>query len=196
MKRFKLYQVAVLTVSAVTVSSCGGKENAPVFFSSHVTPNVVDAKQNTELKKVTARYQQTSEIDTLATDSMPDSLVDCYRWGHEYNASTKMINEEDGMPFDLNILITLQETRKEDEYEGGMVLYVDEENFVEATVVGLAEGNHINIYYKEDRENTTGTLFKHNDKLVMFEIADGEIAASWFSPMHDFVDESTVISIR
>lgn len=195
MKRYN-YVVCFLLMSFMSVIySCGNKENTPAVFSSYITPNVVDAKKNTELKKITTQYQQKNATDSIDTDSISEP-IDCYRWNHEYNASTKMINEEDGTPFDLNILITLQETRNSDEYEGGMVLYVDEENFVEAAVVGLAEGNHIIVYYKEDRENTTGTLFKHNDKLVMFEVTTGEILASWYTPMHDFVDESTVISIK
>lgn len=188
-------RISILSIAAtLAISSCSNKENAPAVFSSYMSPNVVDGNTHSELAKVTKKMKVIEEADTLVTDSV--AAIDCYRWNQEYLACTNMLNEEDGETFSLNIQITLQESPKTGEYNGGLLLYVDEENFVEAAVVGLAEGNHITVYYQEDRENTTGTLFKHNDKLVKFEILEGEITASWYAPMHNFVDESTVISIR
>ncbi len=185
----KVFVGVVLTTVFV---SCTKNEDRVVAISDVVTPSVVDPGTKSKLTAITNRRNQQLANDTLQNDSMS---VGCYRWDSEYYASTKVTNEANGSLYDMNIIITLKEDET-DKYSGGMVLYVDDENFVEAYVEGEAEGNHITLYYVEDEENTTGDIFKDHDKLVLFELSEGEYSASWYKAMHRFVNETTVISIR
>ncbi len=190
----KLNYTVIIGSALITMlfSSCAKNEDRVVVLNDVVTPNVVDPGAKSKLTAITNRRMKEQENDSIQNDS---SALDCYRWDSEYYASTKVVNDADNSVYDMNILITLSEG-KDNLYTGGMVLYVDEENFVEAYVEGKADGNHITLYYVEDEENTTGDLFKEHDKLVLFELSNGEYAANWYKPMHRFVNESTVISIR
>lgn len=185
----KVFTGVVLTTAFV---SCTKNEDRVVAISDVVTPTVVDPGTKSKLTAITNRRNQQLANDSLQNDSVS---VGCYRWDNEYYASTKVTNEANGVQYDMNVIITLKEDET-DKYSGGMVLYVDEENFVEAYVEGEAEGNHITLYYVEDEENTTGDIFKDHDKLVLFELSEGEYSASWYKSMHRFVNETTVISIR
>lgn len=189
--KFRKLHGCVAAIGAIIFTSCTNKETTVNILTDNSSPEVVDANVQVNLRAIARKGNTTENVDSLSQDST--TLFDCYRWNRNFKGTTEMIDEE-GEPFELNISITLQDSSTDD-YTGGIVICVDEENFVEATVRGHAEGNHIIIYYVENVENTTGDLFKDGDKLVLFELADGEYQASWYSPMHRFVDESTVTVI-
>lgn len=184
------------TLLVFTLASCAKQEEKAVVITDVPTPDVTLPQVDTRMTHIVKRsLAQQEEADTLATDSTDFASVDCYLWEGEIHASTRVMNEVDNSVYDLNVLITLLPSATE-HYEGGLVLYTDEENFIEAVIRGEAEGNHITIYYVEDSSNTTEDLFKDGDKLVTCEILDGEYSANWYKPMHRFVNETTVISIQ
>ncbi|MBQ0049602.1 MAG: hypothetical protein KBT12_05130 [Bacteroidales bacterium] len=172
--------------------ACTKKENEVKVFSETARLRTGDNTKHTELKGVVNRHLRQEANDSLATDSAAIPIA-CYEWDHEYQAKTK-IEEENGDEYELRVYITLLEPRG-NEYEGGLVLYIDEENFVEATIRGHAEGNHISIFYVESEQNTTDDIFKDGDKLVDFALENGEYTASWHTPMHPFVNNFTTIAI-
>lgn len=178
----------------IVLVSCSGKEDNATFFSRDVSIGIVDAPSNRALSKAAKRAHIDDTLDSITSDSLVSVLDACYRWDREFSASTPL-NDNDGNPVELHLLITLAEPHG-NHYLGGMVLFVDESNFVEAELEGIAEGNHITIYYLESDANTTGDLFKNHEKLVTFSIEDGEYTASWYAPMHQFVNESTIIAIN
>lgn len=173
--------------------SCTKQSDKVNIITGSPTPATVEMDGQSQLTSIVKRNQG-SEADTLSSDSLLVN-IECYRWDGEFHASTQVVNEEDNSVYDLNILITLYNTTNND-YEGGLVLYIDEENFVEAVVRGKAEGNRITIYYVESEENSTENLFKDGDKLVQYELVNGEFSASWYKSMHRFVNEHTVISMK
>lgn len=182
-------------LSAVLVMiSCSGKEESASFFSRDVSIGVVDAPAKKALTKAARRAHIDNQNDSIPSDSIVNVLDACYRWDREFTASTPL-KDNDGNPVELHMLITLNEPRG-NHYFGGIVLYVDESTFVEAELEGIAEGNHITIYYIESDANTTGDLFSDHEKLVTFTIENGEYTASWYAPMHQFVNESTIIAIN
>lgn len=185
MKQLLLFSAFLLLLS------CTKKENNVGVFSETARLRTGDNTKHTELRHVVNRHLRKSEVDTLAVDST--QLIACYEWDHEYQAKTR-ITEETGEEYELRIFITLLEPVGND-YEGGLVLYIDEENFVEATVRGHAEGNHITVYYVESEQNTTEDIFRDGDTLVDFALENGEYTASWHKPMHPFVNNYTTISI-
>lgn len=188
--------VAGSTLLLMSLLSCAKQEEKVVVLTDVPTPHVSNPHVNTNVTHIVKRtLRENAVADTLAADSTDFSSIDCYRWDGEIHGITKIVNKDDNSTYDLNILITLLPSATE-KYEGGMVLYIDEENYIEAVVKGEAEGNHIIIYYVEDPSNTTGDLFENGDKLVYYEILEGEYSANWYKPMHRFVNETTVISIR
>lgn len=207
----KISQIRTLISSAtilLCMVSCANKDDKVIVIGDITASNISETEVPKTLsvaKKKKANID-TLSIDSLALDSMAyDSLlhqdlefgknIACYNWGGEYIASSQIKSDIDNSEYEINILITLLNSPSSD-YIGGLVLYVDEENFVEAVIKGKAEGNHITLYYEEDNQNTTGDLFKDGDKLVTFELSSGEYVASWYKAMHRFVNESTVISIH
>lgn len=193
MKRLKL-KVALGSALFMSLASCTKNEDKIAVFNETITPNVVDAGAPSKLTAITRQRNRELAQDTTSVDST--EMIGCYRWDSEYYATTRVRNDVDNSEYDMNVMITLQPTNDDRIYTGGILLYVDEENFVEAYVEGQAEGNHITIFYVEDEENTTGDLFSEHDKLALFELSEGEYSASWYKPMHRFVNETTVISIR
>lgn len=193
----KIKNVTGSTLLILTLASCAKQEEKAVVITDVPTPNVslpqVESRMTHIVKRTLAQQQE--ETDTLAMDSTDFADIDCYLWEGEIHATTRVMNEVDNSVYDLNVLITLLPSAT-DHYDGGLVLYTDEENFIEAVIRGEAEGNHITIYYVEDSTNTTEDLFKDGDKLVTCEILDGEYSANWYKPMHRFVNETTVISIQ
>lgn len=185
-------QTLLITCAFWLLLSCTKKENEVTVFSETARLRTADNTKHTELKRVVNRHLQKNDSDSLAVDSVAEALA-CYEWDHEYQAKTK-IEEENGEEYELRVYITLLEPRG-NEYEGGLVLYIDEENFVEATIRGHAEGNHISIFYVESEQNTTDDIFKDGDKLVDFALENGEYTASWHKPMHAFVNNYTTIAI-
>lgn len=176
------------------VLSCTKKEDNVVIITGSPTPTTVDADNNNPLTSLVKKEISKAEIDSLANDSL-SADYDCYQWEGQLHASSKVFNEEDNTEYELNILISLYHSSG-NHYEGGMVIYVDEENFIESVVRGEADGNQITIYYVENEENTTGSIFKNDDKLVNYVLSGGEYAANWYRPMHRFVNETTVISLK
>lgn len=199
LERFSLIRgvtTKVLSLLSVffVLASCSGKEESSTYFSRDASINVVDAPAKKALTKAARRAHIDEVADSIPADSLASSPDACYRWDREFTASTPL-NDNDGNPVELHMLITLNEPQG-NHYFGGIVLFVDESTFVEAELEGIAEGNHITIYYVESDANTTGELFKDREKLVTFTIEDGEYTASWYAPMHQFVNESTVIAIN
>lgn len=179
----------------VSLASCTKQADQVTILTGSPTPTSSDIDNNTQLTKVVKKQQAKEQVDSLALDSAANSAIDCYRWDGEIQASSQVLNEADNTVYDLNILITLYNVMGT-HYEGGMVLYVNEDDFVEAVVRGESEGNHITLFYVEDEANTTGDIFKDGDKLVMYELQNGEYSASWYKAMHRFVNETTVISMK
>lgn len=192
MKKFISISVLPFVALAVLCTSCTKHEDRVIVLTETVSPSVGDMGENSKLISVVRRQQQAQANDTLSTDS---ANVECYQWEGEYQACTKVENDVDHSFYEVNILINLLNSSNQI-YEGGMVLYIDEENFVEAVIRGVSEGNHITLYYVDTEENTTGDLFHDGDKLVQFELFEGEYAANWYKAMHRFVNETTVISIQ
>ena len=198
MERFKLIRgvtVKVLSICTLfAMFSCANKEQSIPIFSDNGSLQINNPNTKSKLNAIAKKHLEELAADSLANDSINNSISECYRWDREFQAVTKMTNE-DGSEFEMNIIIDL-DLVEDDQYAGSLVLYIDDDNYVEAAISGKAEGNHINIYYVENKENTTRDLFKDKDKLVKFELADGEYSASWYESMANFVDDNTILSIR
>lgn len=192
----KIKKVTSSALLIMTLASCAKQEEKAVVITDIPTPNVNYPHIDSHMTHAVKQSMKQEELaDTLTEDTTTFSNVDCYLWDGEIHASTKVMNEVDNSVYDLHVLITLLPSAT-NHYEGGLILYTDEENFIEAVVRGEAEGNHVTIYYIEDSSNTTEDLFKDGEKLVCCEILDGEYSANWYKPMHRFVNETTVISIQ
>lgn len=135
--------------------------------------------------------QLPADTDSIAHDTI--IATQCYRWDREFRASTQAL-DEDGKPFEYNIFINLQPSIS-DLYQGEMTLCADNYEILTVLVEGHAEGNHITMYYVEELDTETN-VFAPNDKLVKVELVDGNYEASWYRPMHNFVDGNTIFSIR
>lgn len=199
LERFSLIRgvtTKVLSLLALVLflTACSGKEETATIFSKSAQIGVVDAPAPKALSKAVRRARINETADSLLNDSTQLQMDACYRWDREFSATTQL-NDNDGNPVELHLLITLGEPRG-NHYMGGIVLYVDETTFVEAELEGVAEGNHITIYYVESENNTTGDLFDDHEKLVTFTIEQGEYTASWYKTMHQFINETTVIAIN
>lgn len=192
----KIKKVTSSALLIMTLASCAKQEEKAVVITDIPTPNVNYPHVDSHMTHAVKQSMKQEELaDTLTEDTTTFSNVDCYLWDGEIHASTKVMNEVDNSVYDLHVLITLLPSAT-NHYEGGLILYTDEENFIEAVIRGEAEGNHVTIYYIEDPSNTTEDLFKDGEKLVCCEILDGEYSANWYKPMHRFVNETTVISIQ
>lgn len=134
------------------------------------------------------------EEDTESIKSLNDDL-ECYDWNNTYIATT-MVEDEEGDQFELYICINLNNTEKQNEYKGEIKMFLSgcEDQTFSGTVSAKAEYNHVTVYFDKNLEGMED-MFNHDDKLVMFEIAYGEYVASWFAPMHDYVDEYTLLSL-
>lgn len=184
----------------LALASCTKTDDKVVVITdTPSSPDMNDINIHGKVNKAALKGMQDANDsengDSLDNDSTDFSLVDCYRWDGEIHGKTQVVNDADGSEYDMNILITLLPSSS-NIYEGGLVLYIDDDNFVEAVVRGEAEGNHITIFYVQDRANTTGDLFNDGDKLCFYEVHNGEYSANWYKPMHRFVNESTTITFK
>ena len=192
----KIKKVTSSALLIMTLASCAKQEEKAVVITDIPTPNVNYPHVDSHMTHAVKQSMKQEELaDTLTEDTTTFSNVDCYLWDGDIHASTPVMTEVDHSVYDLHVLITLLPSAT-NHYEGGLILYTDEENFIEAVIRGEAEGNHVTIYYIEDPSNTTEDLFKDGEKLVCCEILDGEYSANWYKPMHRFVNETTVISIQ
>lgn len=198
--KLRLKVAAGSIVLFMALTSCTKTDDKVVVITDTPTsPDMTDINIHGKVNRAAMKGMRDAngaEIgDSLDNDSTDFSLVDCYRWDGEIHGKTLVVNEADGSEYEMNILITLLPSST-NIYEGGLVLYIDEDNFVEAVVRGEAEGNHITIYYVQDRANTTGDLFTDGDKLCFYEVHNGEYSANWYKAMHRFVNESTTITFK
>lgn len=189
----KLYYTIL---SLLLLSACQAKtEQVKESQSGAATTSVVDVLHHARASK-TSPKRVISKNDSVAVDSTDLDIanLECYVWANTYVATT-LVEDDNGEQFELKTEISLKDNEL-NLYDGSIRIYLSgsEDEAFRGTVTAVAQKNYITVYFDENVDGMED-MFKKGEKLVKFEISYGEYIASWFTPMNDYVDEYSVLSL-